>query len=105
MEYPARMQQTVYYQVSLSSSSAAAGEARLVDLSVEGCRVEGVGRLSVNTYLSLRLLLALEEPPILVDLAAVRWVRDTQCGIRFLSIQPSQLKRLQTFLAPPAGPS
>ena len=41
----------VYYQVSLSSSSAAAGEARLVDLSVEGCRWKvWVGYPSTPTF-------------------------------------------------------
>ncbi|MBI4000899.1 MAG: PilZ domain-containing protein [Nitrospira defluvii] len=101
------MHQKVYYQVSLSTTSAAAGEGKLVDLSVEGCRMECARELSVNTYLSLRLLLASEEPPILVDLAAVRWVRDKECGIHFLSIQPLQANRLKIFLAPsdkPNGP-
>ena len=93
------MHHKVHYQVSLSSTSAAAGEGQLLDLSIEGCRMESAGRLSINTYLSLRLLVAAEEPPILVDLAAVRWVRDTQCGIQFLSIQPPQLDRLESFLA------
>jgi hypothetical protein len=93
------MQHKVHYQVSLSTTSTEAGEGKLVDLSIEGCRIESAGRLSVNTYLSLRLLLAPEEPPILVDLAAVRWVRDEHCGIQFLSIQPPQLNRLENFLA------
>lgn len=73
--------------------------------------MECASLLSINTYLSLRLLLASEGPPILVDLAAVRWVRDTQCGIQFLSIQPPQLNRLQEFLdstekfkQPPSSP-
>ena len=93
------MHQKVHYQVSLSTTSSAAGEGKLVDLSVDGCRMEGVLHLSVNTYLSLRLLIAREEPPILVDLAAIRWVRDQECGIQFLSIQQPQLNRLQEFLA------
>ena len=93
------MHQKVHYQVSLSTTSAATGEGTLLDLSVDGCRMECAGQLSVNTYLSLRLLLASNEPPILVDLAAVRWVRDRHCGIQFLSIQPLQLSRLQNFLA------
>ncbi len=101
------MRLKVHYQVSLSTTSAAAGEGNLVDLSVEGCRMECAEPLQVNTYLSLRLLISLDEPPILVDLAAVRWVRDKECGIHFLSIQPLQTNRLKTFLAPsdkPEGP-
>ncbi len=90
--------QNVHYQVSFSTTSSAAGDGNLVDLSVEGCRMECANLLSINTYLSLRLLLASKGPPILVDLAAVRWVRDTQYGIQFLSIQPPQLDRLLKFL-------
>jgi c-di-GMP-binding flagellar brake protein YcgR len=93
------MHEKVHYQVSLSTSSTAAGDGKLLDLSTEGCRMECAGGLSVNTFLSLRLLLASEKPPVLVDLAAVRWVRDHYCGIKFLSIQPTQLRRLQNFLA------
>ncbi|MGZ8422902.1 MAG: PilZ domain-containing protein [Nitrospira sp.] len=93
------MHQKVHYQVSLSTTSTTAGEATLLDLSIEGCRMECAGQLSVNTYLSLRLPLTSDEPPILVDLAAVRWVREKDCGIQFLFIQPPQLNRLETFLA------
>ena len=93
------MQQKVHYQVSLSATSSATGEGVLLDLSIDGCRIEHARHLSTNNYLSLRLTLASDDPPILVDLAAVRWVRDQECGIQFLSIQPAQLLRLHKFLA------
>jgi hypothetical protein len=93
------MHQKVHYQVSLSTTSAAAGEGTLLDLSIEGCRIECADQLPVNTYLSLRLSLADEEPPVLVDLGAVRWVHGKERGIQFLSIQPPQLNRLEKFLA------
>jgi len=93
------MRVKVHYQVSLSTTSTAAGEGNLVDLSVEGCRMESAHQLAVNTYVSLRLFIAPKEMPILVDLAAVRWVRGEACGIHFLSIQPPQVTRLQKFLA------
>lgn len=90
---------TVHYRVSLSTNSAATGEGRLLDLSLEGCRIESARPLPVNTYLSLRLQISPDELPILVDLAAVRWARGTNCGVHFLSVQPLQAGRLQTFLA------
>jgi hypothetical protein len=92
------MQRKVHYQISLSATSAATGEGTLLDLSIEGCRIEHARRLPANTYLSLRLLLDAEDSPILVDLAAVRWVGDRECGIQFLSIEPAQLIRLHKFL-------
>ena len=69
------------------------------DLSIDGCRIKHARHLSTNNYPSLRLTLASDDPPILVDLAAVRWVCDQECGIQFLSIQPAQLLRLHKFLA------
>lgn len=93
------MQQKVHYQVSLSTTSTATGEGLLLDLSIEGCRIEHARHLSINNYLSLRLILGSDDPPILVDLGAVRWVREKECGIQFLSIQPDQLLRLHKFLA------
>ena len=95
------MRMTVHYRVSLSTSSTKTGEERLLDLSAEGCRIECASRLPVNTYLSLRLVIFPDEPPILVDLAAVRWADETQCGVQFLSVQPQQAERLQDFLASP----
>ncbi|MCE7977871.1 MAG: PilZ domain-containing protein [Nitrospira sp. NTP1] len=93
------MSMTVHYRVSLSADSTTTGEGRLLDLSLEGCRIESDRQLPVNTYLSLRLQISPEQVPILVDLAAVRWTRGTNCGVHFLSIQPLQSARLQTFLA------
>ena len=93
------MSMTVHYRVSLSADSTTTGEGRLLDLSLEGCRIECDRHLPVNTYLSLRLQISPNEMPILVDLAAVRWTRGTNCGVHFLSVQPHQVARLQTFLA------
>lgn len=93
------MSMTVHYRVSLSADSTTTGEGRLLDLSLEGCRIETTRHLPVNTYLSLRLQVSSNDLPILVDLAAVRWARGTNCGVHFLSVQPHQVARLQTFLA------
>jgi len=93
------MTMTVHYRETLSTKSTTSGEGRILDLSIEGCRIECAHRLPVNTYLSLRLLISPKELPILVDLAAVRWTHGTACGIHFLSLQPSHTARLRTFLA------
>lgn len=97
------MRMKVHYQVALSTNSTTTGEGRLLDLSAEGCRIECTDHLPINTYLTLRLLISPDELPILVDLAAVRWTRGTNCGVHFLSFQPAQAERLQTFLATAAA--
>ncbi len=93
------MTMKVHYRGAFAAMSHESGEGLLLDLSVVGCRIESVRQLPVNTYLSLRLLISPNELPILVDLAAVRWTCGTNCGVHFLSIQPLQAERLQTFLA------
>ena len=92
------MTMKVHYQVSLSTESTTSGEGKLLDLSVEGCRIECTHHLPINTYVSLRLLISPKEMPVLVDLAAVRWTHGTVSGIHFLSVQPLQAARLQVFL-------
>lgn len=99
------MRMKVHYHVSLSTTPTGAGEGLLLDLSAEGCRIECTHPLPVNTYLSLRLLISPTEPPILVDLAAVRWAREKESGIHFLSVQPPQAQRLKKFLASTAPPN
>lgn len=93
------MTMKVHYRGALATMSHESGEGRLLDLSLEGCRIESARQVPVNTYLSLRLLLSPNELPILVDLVAVRWTRGTNCGVHFLSVQPLQAERLQAFLA------
>lgn len=88
----------VHYRVSLSPTSTASGEARLLDLSAEGCRMDCPNPPPINTYLSLRLELSATELPIIVDLAAVRWAKGSECGLHFLSIQPPQRQRLLAFV-------
>jgi hypothetical protein len=52
----------------------------------------------VTTYLELRLEVSLKEPPILVDLAAVRWARGKQFGVQFLSLRREHQERLNRMI-------
>ena len=54
--------------------------------------------VSVHTYLELRLHVSSTDIPIVVDLAAVRWVRDGHLGVEFLSMQPEHQARLQQII-------
>jgi len=69
-----------------------------VDLTPRGCCVESPIPVPVTTHLELRLELSLGERPILVDLAAVRWVRGSQMGVEFLSLRPDYQARLLGIL-------
>ena len=74
------------------------GEGIIIDLTIDGCRIETQMSVSVNTYLELRLHMSPTDIPIVVDLAAVRWVRDRHLGVEFLSIPPEHRTRLQQMI-------
>jgi hypothetical protein len=69
----------------------------LLDLSAEGCRIQTTVPLPVNSYLELRIITA-EKLPILIDLAAVRWVENLECGIQFLALHQQHADRLTKLL-------
>ena len=74
------------------------GEGRIIDLAINGCRIETHMSVSVHTYLELRLHVSRTDIPIVVDLAAVRWVRDGHLGVEFLTMQPEHQARLQQII-------
>lgn len=70
------------------------GEGRLVDLSLWGCRIEGVSPGSSGSRLRLQLWLPDQAHPVKIGLAAVRWVKHDQFGVSFLQVSPDARVRL-----------
>ena len=50
-------------------------EGMLLDLSLKGCRIQGVYPSSSGTRLRLQLWLPDQSHPVKVDLAAVQWIK------------------------------
>lgn len=73
-------------------------DGMIVDLSAGGCRIETRARIQPPSYLQLILTASDEDLPISIDLAVVRWVKEGQIGVRFLSLQAEQQKRLRGLL-------
>jgi hypothetical protein len=88
----------VTFQASFAPASVGTGEGTIVDLGFGGCRVESATLVPVSTYLELRLEVSLMGPPIVVDLAAVRWVREGHLGLEFLSLRLEHQARLQQIV-------
>jgi len=74
-------------------------EGIIVDLSSGGCRIETRARIQPPSYLQLILTASAESLPISIDLAMVRWVKEGQVGVRFLSLQAEHQERLRWLLA------
>ena len=87
----------VRYHVTFSAPIGA-GVGYILDLSLEGCSLETSPAIPQRSYVQLRIIPADAETPILVELAAVRWVRKRECGIQFLSMRADQRERLRTLL-------
>lgn len=74
------------------------GEGGMHNLSRTGCRVECDRTVLQGSYLTLRLLLPDGIRSLIVELAAVRWVREQYFGIEFLRLPDSDQARLEQFL-------
>jgi hypothetical protein len=74
------------------------GEGRVANLSMGGCHVLSDIIVGRNDYLTLRLYHAFHQPPIVIDVAAVRWSSNTGFGLEFLSVFASEEDRLSRFL-------
>ena len=86
----------VTFRASFGATLAGLREGIVTDVTMSGCRLESNAPVRLNTYLELWLETPI-APRIVVELAAVRWVLDDQCGIEFLGLRPedkAQLERL-----------
>jgi len=74
------------------------GEARLLDISTNGCRATSSIALAPGMTLKLSLFLPDHNWPLRVDEAIVRWVEGRDFGMEFLSIRQAQRERLRALL-------
>ena len=74
------------------------GEAKVLDISTNGCKATSLTELKVGLSLKLSLFLQDQQWPLRIDHAVVRWV-DGQCfGMEFTGIRPAQRERLRLML-------
>ena len=85
----------VTFRGSFGSSSLGKHKGSICDVAVNGCGLIGPVPVLVNTYLELWLQISPTAPPMLVELAAVRWAGDREFGIEFLSLRPEDKAKLQ----------
>jgi hypothetical protein len=75
------------------------GEGLVTNLSVGGCRVEHTDAVvDVKAMLTVLLPLSINEPPIKVDAALVRWTSSPNFGLEFVFLRPEALQRLERYL-------
>jgi len=88
----------VTLHVQFSSMFFGKGEGIISDLTIQGCRIETRVNVPRYCYLELRLQVSHFDIPIVVDLAAVRWVLRGHVGLEFLSMRPEHQTRLEQII-------
>lgn len=74
------------------------GEAKVLDVSTNGCSAESSIDLTVGMLLKLSLFLPDFKWPLRVEQAIVRWIDGKQFGLEFISIRLAQRERLRNLI-------
>lgn len=74
-------------------------QATVLNLSLQGCALTAERLPQVQTYLSLQVDMLNETEPVVIELAAVRWVSGYRCGVEFIRMAPEMAARLRSFVA------
>ncbi|MGH7206265.1 MAG: PilZ domain-containing protein [Nitrospiraceae bacterium] len=74
------------------------GEGTVMDLSTKGCKIGSDTRVQPVTELEVWFFLPDQDQPIRVQLAEVRWTREREFGLEFLSMRLEERERLDRVL-------
>ncbi len=71
-----------------------------MDLSVRGCRISSLTRVTQGTELQLHLTLPEDErsSPVDVERAVVRWTERNEFGAEFLQLTTEAAERIRRFV-------
>ncbi len=69
------------------------------DLSTGGCKVVSEASLYIGMYLALEICPLGQEATLKIDQAAVRWAREEEFGLEFISMWPEAEERLRCFVS------
>ena len=86
---------SVHFRSSFSSANIISGVGLLNNLSSGGCRIFTSTPVKPGTALELRIEISDSEPPLQVEQAIVRWARDGNFGVEFLTLGPEDWARLR----------
>ena len=74
-------------------------QATVLNISLQGCALTAERLPKAQSYLSLQVDMLNGTGPVLIELAAVRWVSGYQCGVEFIRMAPEMATRLRSFVA------
>ena len=88
----------VHFQSVLSGQPRGELVGTLMNLSKSGCRAKTDSKVYSGMQVSLRFDVPGEPSPICIDRAAVRWNREGELGVGFITIAAPQQERLDQLL-------
>jgi hypothetical protein len=91
----------VTFRGSFGSVSLGKHEGSICDLAMNGCRLISPIPVPVNTYLEVWLQISPTVPPLLIELAAVRWAGNGELGIEFLGLRSEHKAKLKEVIDRP----
>jgi PilZ domain-containing protein len=74
------------------------GEAKVLDISTNGCQVSSQVAVEAGMQLRLSIFLGDQKWPLRIEQSTVRWVRGQNFGLEFTGIRPAQRERLRTII-------
>jgi hypothetical protein len=75
-----------------------AHEGTVLNLSGYGCAMTAEQIPAVADYIAVQVDFLDGKIPLVVELAAVRWVASQRCGLEFIRIAPEMAARLKAFV-------
>jgi len=85
----------VDFRSTFSGGTVLEGGGTVPNLSLGGCRVESAASVQVGLVLELRIYAPGLDWPLLIDEAAVRWVRGHPFGLAFVRLRETEDERLR----------
>ena len=88
----------VHFHSVFSGPTLRESVGTLVNLSESGCCVHSDSQVYTGLQLALRLHVPGEASPIHIERAAVRWSREREVGVGFITVAPRHQERLVQLL-------
>ena len=89
----------VCYLSTFSTEKKTVGNAVVLDISLGGCRVHSIALVDPGTQVDLQIALPNQPVPFAVKRALVRWVREREFGVSFMSLRPEEQESLRRLIS------
>jgi hypothetical protein len=88
----------VHFQSVFSGPKLNESFGTMVNLSEGGCRIQTDSQVYTGIQLTLRLQVPKEDAPIRIEQSAVRWNREGEIGVGFITVGSPDRERLSHLI-------